>query len=641
MEMKREPFKWQTRTDMNYLSMRRDILNHLLISRGVQDPYKLLNCNFDNQYSASLFNNIDKAIDLINDILENKLKVKIIVDSDADGYTSASLTYLLLKYLDLPTENMSYIIHNGKEHGIMLSEFTDYDFDVLIVPDAGTNDVEQMKLLQEKGKKILILDHHEFELDNPYGIIVNCQDGKYPNNTLSGVGVVYKVFEYYIHQYGKKLKDNKTIENFLPLVSLGMIGDSMSMCENLETRYLSLEGIERMADKDSLDLEFGLLLLYMMKSNEFNLKQGKENEVHINIMGISWYITPLINGTVRMGTMEQKQMLFECMIGLNHNQTVPFQPRRKKKTDPKPDKIDMPMIEYVGSKMLRSVKGKQDRAKNKALKILEERIVERNLLNNKFLIVNGTKDLDATFSGLVANKLADKYKRPVMILMLRDDKDKLQSDDLTLLYGGSCRNYGLFKVFDLKQFLKDNCEEQFKFLAGHPNAFGFGIERGKIVEMSNKVEKILEDVKIEDIYTVDFRMSLANLKNAHIKEVGELADTWGNGLEVPTFALTDITIPAKEIVFHKGERKNILKFSRNNIDFIMFDVKEDDYLNNIIHKTKDNRLGSGKSLQANNIKLDVIGEFQINHYEEKKNPQVKILDIYSVPLTKERSELNF
>src|SRR5699024_11529485 len=73
--------------------------------------------------------------------------------------------------------------------------------DILLVPDAGSNDREAHLTLNEKGVDILILDHHQYDfLLEPHErtIIINNQnpDSKL-NKNLTGVGVVYKFIEAY------------------------------------------------------------------------------------------------------------------------------------------------------------------------------------------------------------------------------------------------------------------------------------------------------------------------------------------------------------------------------------------------------------------------------------------------------------
>jgi len=63
---------------------------------------------------------------------------------------------------------------------------------LVIVPDAGSNDIAEHKKLRDRGIEVLVLDHHELESANSIACIVNNQLGDYPNKSLSGAGVVFK-----------------------------------------------------------------------------------------------------------------------------------------------------------------------------------------------------------------------------------------------------------------------------------------------------------------------------------------------------------------------------------------------------------------------------------------------------------------
>lgn len=130
-----------------------------------------------------------------------------------DGYTSSALVYLylteIIKSYTGWNFTIDYHIPEGKEHGLevvmpLLSERKKYD--LIILPDSSSNDYDYHQLLSEMGYDILVLDHHEAEKYSPYAVVINNQlSEKYPNKALSGVGVVYKFFEYFenrIDNYG-------------------------------------------------------------------------------------------------------------------------------------------------------------------------------------------------------------------------------------------------------------------------------------------------------------------------------------------------------------------------------------------------------------------------------------------------------
>lgn len=81
------------------------------------------------------------------------------MDCDCDGYTSAAMlvNYIMRAYAHYPLKNFHYFIHDGKQHGIELDKLPD-KIDLLIIPDASSNDNEQIRQLHELGTEVLILD---------------------------------------------------------------------------------------------------------------------------------------------------------------------------------------------------------------------------------------------------------------------------------------------------------------------------------------------------------------------------------------------------------------------------------------------------------------------------------------------------
>ena len=165
-------------------------------------------------------------------------KVFILVDTDCDGYCSAAMMYGYLKrYLEI--ENIQYILNKNKKHGLcpevvkqLKSEELGDMRGLLIIPDAGTNDIHQCKELMGM-YDIYVIDHHPaeewFEYEgknvvNPYAVIINPQTSEYPNKNLCGAAVVYKVLQYLDEKYG-----HTWANAFLDLLAVAMIADVMDL----------------------------------------------------------------------------------------------------------------------------------------------------------------------------------------------------------------------------------------------------------------------------------------------------------------------------------------------------------------------------------------------------------------------------
>jgi single-stranded-DNA-specific exonuclease len=193
-----------------------ELLNVLLKSRGVENPEEFLNVNESHIHDGMLLKNMDRGLNMLNWHIENNSKIHIILDVDTDGVNSGAEIGYYIHDVNEELE-ITYSMNEGKKHGIIVNNIPK-NIQLLIVPDAGSNDIAQCKILSEKYDiDILILDHHVIEKENPYAIVINNQDGQYPNPTLSGAGVVYKFCKEYDKKYSYDYADD-----YLDLASIGI-----------------------------------------------------------------------------------------------------------------------------------------------------------------------------------------------------------------------------------------------------------------------------------------------------------------------------------------------------------------------------------------------------------------------------------
>lgn len=574
-----------------------ELLNILLTNRGVENPKEMLKVDKSALHDGMLFKNMERGLNMLHWHIENNSKMHIKDDVDVDGLTSASVIDNYILNIN-PSIIITHSMNENKVHGIVVKSLEEYEFNLLIVPDAGSSDVKQCKeLVETRDVDILILDHHEIEEVNPHAVVINCQDGQYPNTTLSGAGVVYK----FIKEYDKKYGFNYA-ENNLDLVAMGIIADSMDL-RNYETRYLAIEGLK------TINNEF-------MK--QFLIKNKIADGESINFEFIGWKIAPFINAVTRIGNAEERIDLINAFLG--KEEMKEYQPRRKHKEDPKPEIV----IQSLQESMVRgttNIKARQDKLVKKSMEELAEIIESQKLHSNKVIIINATDILEKSFSGLVANKLVSIYKRPVIIL--KEIKKKTETGEKEeAIFGGSFRSYDLFPVESLMEILRSI--DTFIMLGGHPNAGGFKIKESKIQETQDKLNELFKDVNIEDVYMVDYEIPIGRLKEKHVLQVGQWADIWGNTLRKPIFAITDITLKVEDIQL-LGEKRNLIKFVKNigenKITFIKKFAGEEVY-NRMIMKSHK---GLTKS-KTNKVKMDIIGEFELNKWNKNEYPQINIID---------------
>jgi single-stranded-DNA-specific exonuclease len=376
----------------------------VLRNRGIEDVDAYLNLNDSVLHHYSKLDNIEEAVECLLKHLENDSEIHIVVDSDTDGACSAAMIYQYLKLIK-PDVKLSYSIHTKKQHGLSDDIIIPETAKLIILPDSGTNDIEQCKTLKEKGIDIIILDHHISNENNPYAIVVNNQMCNYPNKNLCGGGICYRFLQALDEETW-----NDYADNFLDLVALSNIADCMDIKEP-ETKQLIDKGLSKIRNK---------LFKALIEKQSYSIN----NNIIIN--NIQFYIVPLINALIRAGDYDEKDMLFRAFI--ETDEVFKYKPRRKSKNDPEPEEIDEDIYTRV-ARLCGNARQRQNNLKNKNVEKILEYIEEKEYHNNKIIFANVTDKLNENLTGLVAMNIATKYNKPC--LLLRKVKDKND------FYGGS------------------------------------------------------------------------------------------------------------------------------------------------------------------------------------------------------------
>lgn len=107
-----------------------------LKSLGIKDVESFLYKPKPSDYESPWkLDNIDGLIDVLRWGFENNKEFFIQVDSDVDGFTSAAIFYNYFKML-YPDAHITYRVHDGKEHGVILDTIPVIT-DIVVIPDAG------------------------------------------------------------------------------------------------------------------------------------------------------------------------------------------------------------------------------------------------------------------------------------------------------------------------------------------------------------------------------------------------------------------------------------------------------------------------------------------------------------------------
>ena len=555
-------------------------LKELLQDRGVQDIEQFMNPSILCENDPYQLKNIDTAAEMLLHHLREKHKILFIVDADTDGFTSSAILWLYIKHI-FPEIELEFTVHDHKQHGLndKVDWITDEArWDLVILPDAGSYDVKEHRLLGEMGMDVICLDHHEQLYDDkgnpvtsnlPTTIVVNNQlSPDYPNKSLCGAGVVYKFCEVLDAKLGID-----QAHNYIDLAALGEIADVMDRT-NIETNYIMMEGLKNIHNEGFKTL---------IESQAYSLKDKAVSPYNgLTPIDIAFYIAPLINAITRVGTLAEKEAMFYCFI--EPNRAMQSTKRGARPGD----------IEYAAEQTARvgkNAKARQDRLKEQAMGIVDFKIQKDGLDDNNIILVelDAMDNIPQELTGLIAMNVVSKYHKPVMIGR-RNNDNEIQ---------GSIRSDGNFAGLpSFKKFLEDS--GLVTYTAGHDNAAGWGLNGDKLDSLLNYANTHLSAKDFENCYIVDYVLDGNDYNDELLSCLASHPEYFGNHIEEPMIVIKDIPLMNVMVM---GASKDSIKISYNGIDYVKF--KDTDFIEEVMNnRTK---------------KLTVYGRANLNEWMGKQS----------------------
>ena len=537
------------------------------------------------------------------DIIAKNNDIAVIVDCDCDGYTSAAI---LINYIcDISSKewvekHVNWFMHEGKQHGLQdcMDWLEDIGPDLVIIPDAGSNDIEQIAKLRNNGREVIVLDHHEIEGDKPNCFLINSQSPEYPNKELSGAGVVWQFCRFI-----DKIKNTSYANWYLDLVALGLDGDMMSL-RSCETRRLIFKGLE----PDNIRNPF---IYEMWQKNKFKLGDTP------TAWGATFYIVPLVNAITRSGTLEEKELIFNSMLRFKAFEQIPSNKRGHKVGE----------TERLVDQAVRTctnVKNRQTRAEEAGLELVEHLIKDNNMMDHKvllFLLEPGA--IKAEIRGLIANKLMAKYQRPCCMLtkrVIQSDGGDIRDSSGKIIhiapvnfvtYEGSARGCDKVGVTEFKDICAGTgiCE----YTVGHQGAFGLGLRKENIETFIEKTDESLSNMASEPVYYVDYIWNANDVDTEAILEIAEMDRFWGKDIEEAYVAIQGIQVTGNMITMMAS---NTMKISLpNGVSIIKFRTPDEEY-EELYSKT-------------GYVEINIVGRCNRNEWNGNVSAQI-MLDAYEI-----------
>ena len=230
------------------------ILKRIYINRGITDVAQL-ETSARGLHSYQQLGGIDKAVELLFQAIEEKKRIIVVGDFDADGATSSALSVLALRMLG--SNNVDYLVPNRFEDGYGLSpevvdQALELGAEMIMTVDNGVSSIEGVRYAKENGITVLVTDHHlpGQVLPNVDAMVnPNLDSCAFPSKALAGVGVAFYLMMALCVYMRKQnwfalqgMQEPKLME-LIDLVALGTVADVVPLDEN--NRILVHQGLQR------------------------------------------------------------------------------------------------------------------------------------------------------------------------------------------------------------------------------------------------------------------------------------------------------------------------------------------------------------------------------------------------------------
>lgn len=431
------------------LNIDKNLVN-LLVQRGVktfEDARLFFRPELEDIFDPFLMKDMDKAMERIEQAIQQKEKILVYGDYDVDGTTAVALVYT---YFHKVYDAIDFYIPDRYTEGYGISfQGIDYaaanNFKLIIALDCGIKAVEKIQYATEKGVDFIICDHHRPGSELPEASAVldpKRHDCEYPYKELSGCGIGFKLIQAY-HQM--KNLPFEELKQYLDLVVVSIASDIVDITG--ENRILAHYGLQLINSQPRPGLEAILKYSNVQK----NLKGtgtryfGKE----LTISDLVFLVGPRINAagriesgrnSVKLLVCETREEALELGTKINDNNT------ERKELD--------------------------TLATQEAIQMISS---DPRLLNARSTIIYDP-DWHKGVIGIVASRLTEHYYRPTVVLTLSGE-----------LITGSARSIKDFDIYDAI----DSCSDLLEHFGGHKYAAGLSLKPENLQAFQDRFEQVV------------------------------------------------------------------------------------------------------------------------------------------------------
>jgi single-stranded-DNA-specific exonuclease len=473
-----------------------------------------LNGTVENLYDGLLMKDMDRAVDILKEKIEEGKKIRVIGDYDIDGVNA---TYILQQGLaglgaDVDTDIPDRIKDGYGLNQMLIDRALEDDVDTIITCDNGIAAMNEIAYGKENGMTIVVTDHHEVPylekngekkyLLPPADAVVDPHraDCEYPFKGLCGAAVAYKLVEVLYRVSGKSEQEVEHLqESLMENVAIATIGDVMDLVG--ENRVFVKKGLE---------------LLKTTKNEGLHalMQCTGVDTANLNTYHIGFVIGPCINAGGRLDTAKRA---LELLNASNRREAVTLAADLKELNDSRKEMTEEGVEEAV-------------------------RQIESSSWKDDQVLVVYLPECHESIAGIIAGRIKERYYRPTFVLTKGETGVK-----------GSGRSIEAYDMFAEMS----RCRELFTKFGGHKLAAGLSLEEEKVEVFRKRINE-LADLTEEDLQmkvSIDMRLPFPYINEELIHEL-KILEPFGKGNGKPLFAESKLRVIQPRIF---GKNRNVLK----------------------------------------------------------------------------------
>ena len=473
-----------------------------------------LNGTVEDLYDGLLMKDMDRAVDILKEKIEEGKKIRVIGDYDIDGVNA---TYILQQGLaglgaDVDTDIPDRIKDGYGLNQMLIDRALEDDVDTIITCDNGIAAMNEIAYGKENGMTIVVTDHHEVPyleengekkyLLPPADAVVDPHraDCEYPFKGLCGAAVAYKLVEVLYRVSGKSEQEVEHLqESLMENVAIATIGDVMDLVG--ENRVFVKKGLE---------------LLKTTKNEGLHalMQCTGVDTANLNTYHIGFVIGPCINAGGRLDTAKRA---LELLNASNRREAVTLAADLKELNDSRKEMTEEGVEEAV-------------------------RQIESSSWKDDQVLVVYLPECHESIAGIIAGRIKERYYRPTFVLTRGESGVK-----------GSGRSIEAYDMFAEMS----RCREVFTKFGGHKLAAGLSLEEENVEVFRKRINE-LADLTEEDLQmkvSIDMRLPFPCINEELIHEL-KILEPFGKGNGKPLFAESKLRVIQPRIF---GKNRNVLK----------------------------------------------------------------------------------